>query len=303
MKKIHFSSLILALLCASACEKDINLDFTAVHQETLFIEGMLQPGEIPKIYISRSNPYFGPKVSPQEVFVRGAVAKISEGSSVDSLVQDSLFNTARCRWEPFYRGHKAAEYGKTYRFELIFEGKTYTATTIINQQTPKIDTILYTPDFSDIYGRHDGVTIELTDHPGTQDFYRFQFDRLIDTSRHHANVLDVFVNTCVAKDEQFLVKDIGRIVFSDEVADGNKLIMPIEVSYEYRKDDFGWIFIQSLDKQSAEFYKDLDDQLQAIRNPFVEPVFVRTQIPGALGVFGSMVLSDSVKFVFPQDHP
>ena len=79
--------------------------------------------------------------------------------------------------------------------------------------------------------------------------------------------------------------------------------MSIEVTYEYEKGDSGWIFIQSLDKNSAEFYKDLDDQLQAIQNPFVEPVFINTKIKDAIGVFGSAVLSDSVLFIYPQDHP
>ncbi len=79
--------------------------------------------------------------------------------------------------------------------------------------------------------------------------------------------------------------------------------MSIEVTYEYSQGDSGWIFIQALDKNSAEFYKDLDDQLQAIQNPFVEPVFINTKIPAAVGVFGSGVLSDSVLFIYPRDHP
>ena len=77
--------------------------------------------------------------------------------------------------------------------------------------------------------------------------------------------------------------------------------MSIETAYEYKKFDTGWVFIQSLDKNSAEFYKDLDDQLQAIQNPFVEPVFINTKIKNAIGVFGSAVLSDSVRFIYPVD--
>ena len=203
----------------------------------------------------------------------------------------------------FYQGKIAAEQGKTYTLNISFEGKTYTASTTINQKAVKIDKIEYTPDFVDSYGSHDGMIIDITDHAGTQDYYRFQMNRLIDTSVHHAHVLDIFINTCAGKGELFPVKDIGRIIFSDENADGKLIRMPIEVAYEYAKGDKGWVFIQSIDKNSAEFYKDLDDQLQAIQNPFVEPVFIKTKIKGAVGVFGSAVLSDSVLFVYPRKNP
>jgi len=116
--------------------------------------------------------------------------------------------------------------------------------------------------------------------------------------------MDRFINTWVSgPTEKFFVKDIGRIVFNDENVDGQKLVMPVEVTYEYKKNDVGLVMMQSLDKNSAAFYKDLDEQLQAIYNPFVEPVFVQTKIPGAIGVFGSAVLSDSVRFVYPRKNP
>jgi hypothetical protein len=298
--------ILLIIIAGSSlitCKKNITINFPLDHHSKVFIEGMLYPGEKPRIFISKSHPFFSPKVTPQEVFARDAVVKITSGATVDVLAPDSAYNKFRCRWEPFYRGNIAAEQGKTYTLEVSFEGKTYTATTTINQRAVAIESIQYTPEFFDVYGGHDGVIIKITDQPGTKDYYRFQMDRMIDSSVKHAHVLDGFINTCTSANELFPVTDIGRIVFTDENADGQKITMSIEVTYEYDKDDEGWIFIQSLDKNSAEFYKELDDQLQAIYNPFVEPVFINTKIPGAIGVFGSAVLSDSVLFVYPQDNP
>jgi len=296
--------IIIAGLSLIACKKDITIHFPPGHLSQVFIEGMLYPGENPQIFISKSHSFFSSLVSPQQVFARGAVVKITSGITVDVLVPDSSYNKFRCRWEPYYRGNIPARYGETYTLEVSFEGKTYTASTTINQSAVTIDSIKYVEEFFDLHGGHDGVIITITDHPGTSDYYRFQMNRIIDTSVHHAHVLDGFVNTCVSgPDEKFPVKDIGRIVFTDEYADGQKIVMSIEVTYEYSKGDSGWVFVQSLDKNSAEFYKDLDDQLQAIYNPFVEPVFINTKIPGAIGVFGSAVLSDSVLFIYPRDHP
>ncbi|MGQ0738011.1 MAG: DUF4249 domain-containing protein [Bacteroidota bacterium] len=304
MKSKMLLLIVTAGLSLTACKKDITINFPPGHLSQVFIEGMLYPGKLPQIYISKSNPFFSKKVLPQQVFARGAVVKITSGANVDVLVPDSSFNKFRCRWEPYYRGGIPAELGKSYTLEVVYEGKTYTGSTTISQVKPKIDSIKYTAAFFDVYGGHDGVIITITDNPGTQDFYRFQMNRIIDTSRRHAHVLDKFINTCVSGPaEKFLVKDIGRIVFNDENADGQKITMSVEVTYEYRKNDTGWVFIQSLDKNSAGFYKDLDDQLQAIQNPFVEPVFLNTKIKGAIGVFGSAVLSDSVLFVYPRNNP
>ncbi len=263
----------------------------------------MYPGQIPKIFISKSNPFFSKDVTPQEVFARGAVVKIINGAMVQSLLADSVYNKFRCRWEPFYRGSVAAEFGNTYTLEVSYAGNTYTATTTINQTPVSIESVAYTPEFFDVYGGHDGVIVTIKDNPGRQDYYRFQMNRMIDSSVNHAHVLDELVNNCVGENELFPVTDIGRIVFTDENADGQKLSLPIEVSYEYRKGDSAYVFMQALDKSSAEFYRDLDEQFQAIQNPFVEPVFINTKIPGAIGVFGSAVLSDSVLFIYPQDFP
>ncbi len=304
MHILKYISVMGFILLFCGCQKIININFPGSHNSKVFIEGMLYPGKKPQIFISKSNSFFSAKVTPQQVFARGAVVKITSGSTVDLLSPDSTYNTFRCRWEPFYRGNIVSAFGNTYSLEVTFEGKTYTASTTINQQATTIESIIYTPNFTDAYGAHDGVIITIRDNPGPNDYYRFQMNRMIDTSVHHAHVLDKFINTCVSgPDEKFPVKDIGRIVFNDENANGQKIVMSVEVTYEYSKNDEGWVFIQALDKNAAEFYKDLDDQLQAIQNPFVEPVFINTKIPGAIGVFGSAVLSDSVLFVYPRDHP
>jgi hypothetical protein len=304
MKSKIFLFILTISLVLSACKKDITINFPPGHISQVFIEGMLYPGKTPQIFISKSNPFFSSKVLPQEVFARGAVVKITSGTTVDVLTPDSTFNKFRCRWEPYYRGNIPAAFGKTYTLEVTYEGKIYTAATTINQRKTIIDSIKYSASFNDSYGNHDGVIITITDLPGKGDYYRFQMNRMVDTAAHHAHVLGTFINTCVSGPaEKFPVKDIGRIVFNDDNADGQKIVMSIEVAFEYKKNDTGWVMIQSLDKNSAEFYTDLDEQLQAIYNPFVEPVFLHTKIPGAMGVFGSAVLSDSVLFVYPRKNP
>lgn len=295
--------LIFLLLIFAYCTKDITIEAPPSKLGSqLFIESILYPGKVPKVFLSKSLPFFDPKVIPQEVFARGATVSISNGVETDLLSPDSTFDKFRCRWEPFYKGRKRSEFGQTYELNIRFEGKSYSATTTIDQSKIEIDSVRYTPEFFDVYGGHDGVIVNFKDAAGAGNYYRFQMNRMIDTSRYHAHVLDVIQSNCT-QGEKFLVTDLGRTIFNDENADGKEIEMIVEVSFEYLEGDTTYVSIQSLDKNSAEFFQDMDDQLLSILNPFVEPVFLKSKIDGALGVFGSAVMSDSVLFIYPQDNP
>ena len=263
----------------------------------------MYPDETPKIYLSSSLPFFHEKVSPQDIFAKNAIVELSGPGFTETLQADSTFDKFRCRWNPFYGGTHLIEYGKTYQLKVGYEGKTYVASTTIDQPRVNIASVRYTPDFYDVYGGHDGVILKVDDPAGIANHYRFQMDRIIDNTRKHAHVLDILINNCTADDELFAVTDLGRTIFSDGPSDGQSLQMNIEVSFEYEEGDSALIYLQSLDSRSAAFYDDLDKQLQSILNPFVEPVFLHSTIEGVLGVFGSAVKSDPVTFVYPQDNP
>ena len=294
------ASLLIGLL---GCEQVIDIKPSSDFSGTLVIEGLLVAEEYPEIYLNKAVPFFQENVTPQQVFARGAKVTILESNEAEILTADSTFDQFRCRWVPYYKGKRKAQFGKTYDLVVEFNGRTYTASTTIDQAKPTIQQITYTPEFYDIYGGHDGVNIILADPIGAGDFYRFQMNRRIDNTRAHAHILDVIQSTCTSG-EKFWVTDLGRTIYSDEGNDGQELDLLIEVSFEYLEGDSAWVSMQSLDDRSAAFYKELDDQLVSILNPFVEPVFLKSQIEGgAIGYFGSAVLSDSVLFIYPQDNP
>ncbi|MGE0773255.1 MAG: DUF4249 domain-containing protein [Cyclobacteriaceae bacterium] len=292
----------LFAIATVACQKDIEIKPKSNYQESLFIEGILFPGEVPRIYVSRAVPFFDSEVTPQQVYARGAVVTLTHAGNNYTLAPDSTFDLFRCRWVPYYRGGIAAQQGETYTLSVTYKGQIVVASTTISQPKVNIEQIEYTPEFFDVYGGHDGVTIKLRDAPGAGNYYRFQMNRKIDNERLHAHTLDGLKSDC-SNGEMYPITDLGRNIFSDENIDGQLMTMPVEVSFEYKEGDSTWIFMQSLDEKAARFYISLDRQLESILNPFVEPVFVETQLVGAIGVFGSAVRSDSVLFVYPQDNP
>ncbi|GJM27684.1 MAG: hypothetical protein DHS20C17_03190 [Cyclobacteriaceae bacterium] len=299
-----YIKLVIITVLVIGCEQVVDISPKSGYTGTVFVEGLLVVGETPRIYLMEALPFASSRVTPQRVFARGAEVIVSTEGYQETLLPDSSFNQFRCRWEPYYGGVNEILFGSTYHLEINYEGKNYGASTTTDQSKPTITSIGYNPEFYDIYGGHDGVNIMLKDPEGSGDFYRFEMNRQIDNSVAHAHILDVIQSTCTAEGEMFWVKDIGRTVFSDEGNDGQELDLLVEVSFEYSEGDSTWITMQSLNETAAAFYKELDDQLISIVNPFVEPVFLESKIDGgAVGFFGSAVKSDSVLFIYPQDNP
>ena len=302
MEKYLF--ILLAFVGIYSCTKDISFDGSTLNgKEELFIEGILYPQETAKIYVSLSVPFFNEKVLPQEIFARSARVILSTDSWSEELQKDSIFEKFRCRWIPFFGGTNPIEYGKTYDLQVDYEGETFSASTTIDQPKVNLIDVEYVENFYDVYGGHDGVIIKYQDPPGSGNYYRFQMDRMMDNTRFHAHVLDGIPNNCTQPGELFFTRDLGRVIFSDIGYDGTIAEENVEVSYEYRQGDETTVYLLSLDQKSATFFKDLDDQLQSILNPFLEPTFLHSTIEGTLGVFGSAVQSDPFPFTYPQDNP
>jgi hypothetical protein len=297
-------ALVVFSLVFISCQKDIELDGEIVLSEpVLFIECILYPGENPKVYMSNSEPFFNEKVTPQETFVRTAEVELSDETNTYLLTPDSTFDKFRCRWLPYYTTEIEISHGSTYQLSILEGGQIYSSETTINQAQVNLNDVEYTPEFFDVYGGHDGIIMKFTDAPDEENFYRFQMNRMMDKSRMHAHVLEVVQSDCTDLGEKFLTVDLGRSIFSDASNDGRDMQFNAEVSFEYLQGDTAIVYLQSLDRKSAAFFQDLDEQLQSILNPFVEPTFIHSTIEGTLGVFGSAVRSDPVLFIYPQDNP
>jgi hypothetical protein len=289
--------IIIVSFILMGCEKNIKLK-PLQYDSKLSIECVLYPGKSPQLFLSTSVPFFNPNTTPSQLFARGASVTIS-GSLTDNLVADSIFDSFKCRWIPFYKGSIASQVGQTYNLSVTYGGKTYTATTTINQPKVTISSTSYVSSFHDVYGDHEGVILNFADISGSENFYRYQMNRTIDSSVYGASNLGLVHSTCT-NGSKFRVKEFGRSIYFDKGLDGQAMQFVIEPAFKHKQDDTAYVFVQSLDKNSAEFYDNIDKQKLAQLNPFVEPVFLKTKIEGCIGVFGSAVVSDSLLFVYPE---
>jgi len=296
-KSIKFFCIIVISYFFQSCEKEIKI--TPVQYDSqLSIECILYPGKVPQLFLSSSVPFFNTNTTPSQLFVNGASVTIT-GSSIDNLVADSIFDSFRCRWVPFYRGAIPSQIGQTYKLSVTYNGKTYTALTTINQSKVTITSTSYVSSFHDLYGDHEGVILNFSDIAGVDNYYRYQMSRMIDSSVYGASNLSLIHSECT-NGSRFPVMEFGRSIYFDKGLDGQTMQFVIEPAFKHKQDDTAYVYVESLDKNSAEFYDNIDKQKLSQLNPFVEPVFLKTKIEGCIGVFGSAVVSDSILFVYPE---
>jgi len=74
----------------------------------------------------------------------------------------------------------------------------------------------------------------------------------------------------------------------------------IEPAFKHQQGDSARVVLQTLDATSGRFFDDLDRQKNAKVNPFIEPVFITSNIPDCFGTFGACNYSKPVDLIFPE---
>ncbi|GAB2798025.1 hypothetical protein GCM10027275_49420 [Rhabdobacter roseus] len=284
----------LAVTGLLACEKNISVP-PQPYVSTVSIQSLLSPGERPVLYFDRTVPYFDAKQSNVHLFIRDAQVTITAGDVVDRLIPDSSYNGFRCSYEYFYRGKLPVKSNADYRLNIQWQGQNYTATASTDLPVTPIDSVSYVSSFKDLYGDHEGIVINFKDQNRPATYYRYTMARSIDSTVHDATGLK---SPCLT-DQKVRVLEIGRTVYPSR---GNaELTIVAEPTYLHKKGDVGYIRLQTMDRHTYDFYDQLDRQKLAQFNPFVEPVFLKpTQFSNAIGVFGAIAVSDSVRFMYPE---
>ena len=156
----------------------------------------------------------------------------------------------------------------------------------------------FTPKFNDVYGEHEGIILSFDDIVNEENNYRFAMIRQVDSTVRTANSKG-YKSECNGANK-FTVIEIGRSVYPDQNKNGLPMTFVVEPNYSHKKGHSSKVYLQTMDSKSAIFFDTLDRQKLATFNPFVEPVFLKSQIAGCIGVFGSLNISEPVDFVFPE---
>lgn len=299
------TSLLFVVVAAlfSRCQQEVAVP-KLPYEPRVVIQGIVEPDSVPVVYFNRTVPYLSDIIDPGELVVRGAAIVVTSPGESDNLFLDSVFLPLDCKFSYFYRGTIPVRRNTAYTLLITAGSDIYTAQTTTSLVPVAIDEVSYTPAFKDLYGEHEGVITYFTDIAGEENFYRFEMTRLVDRNSRDVtgNNRDRLV-PCLDEGESVSFTEVGRSVYHDKEQDGKQIKLVIEPALTHTEPVTIYVRIQTIDKATYDFYDQLDNQKLSQYNPFVEPTFIRDGQFGksAVGFFGSMVRSDSVRFEMPPD--
>ncbi|MFA9392493.1 MAG: hypothetical protein ACERKD_21965 [Prolixibacteraceae bacterium] len=296
MKIVYIVSVLLLALLFS-CEKEIAIP-QQPYSSVPSIQCLITPGQVPILYLNKTQPFLDQPLANREMFIDNASVTIN-GEESDVLKPDSLFEIFYGTTSYFYKGSIPVKSNTQYTLTINYNGETFTATCTTSQPVVELDSVTYVQNFKDIYGEHEGVVFHLIDDQASENYYRYEMHRTADTATYWGE--NKFQSPILKNDETTSVSEIGRTIFSDASFSGGKFTFAIEPVFKHKEGDVTYVFLQICDKNMYSFFDELDKQMLALKNPFVEPVFLnKGQFQNAWGVFGSYAVSDSVKFIYPE---
>ncbi len=283
MNKILTITLFIITITMISCEKEITIDLPTPESK-LVIEGAIEEGQVPWVFITMNSPYFSPVDSTVlfNMIIKNAKVSVTDGITTDSLIPT---------WDPYtfpyykYVGSTIiGQTGKTYWLKVEVDGKIYTASTGIYPAVC-IDSLKFKLDRNqDSLGF---VWLYLVDPDTLGNYYRI-FTKVIGRDsiylRPYPSVSDdKFFNGQFCE----YMLERGRNPLEDNLYANNGLDSAGVSRFYFRKGETVVVKLCTIDAFHYDFWYSVEQQFMTDGNPFASPISARTNITGgALGVWG-----------------
>ncbi len=273
---------VVAGFVITGCEKSVSFKLDEVTPK-LVVEGTIENGQAPVIYLSKSLNYFS-KIDQNILansFVHNAEVYVSNGTLTHKLKEYSL---------PIGNGYSVyfytndlsspstafvGEFNKQYSLRIVSEGKEYTSVTTIPTITRRIDSLFWKPAPAGNDPGKVAVMIRAYDPPGFGDYVRY-------FTKRNSEPLYPGLNS----------------VYDDQVIDGSVYEVQVERGVDrnqtppqgfafFDKGDTVMLKVSNIDKVTYDFWRTMEYTYLSVGNPFSSPTKVLGNINGGgLGYFG-----------------
>ena len=291
-QKIAFLSLLIMGLIS--CSKEVKIDIPGF-DEQIVIDGSIETGTPAIIFLSNSKDIYAPTDinSYLSGFISGATVIVSDGTITDTLMEictDNLpagFESIAAAFfglpiEQLVNLHLCAyvstgivgEVGKTYTLKVLYNNKTYTSSTKIENPTA-LDNLFWR-DQVNLPG-YGFSWAKITDSPVMGDAYRWEVKNLGDL--FYSKPFQPFTDDRFYNGKTFEFSVENPMSFKDQT---------IENQYKgyYKLGDTIVVKFSKLGKKEYQFFEKKYNQIYSGGNPFATPTNIPTNIEGgALGIW------------------
>jgi hypothetical protein len=292
IQKIAFLSLLVMGL--SSCSKEVKIDIPGFEQQVV-IDGSIETGTPAIIFLSNTRDIYAPTDinSYLSGFISGATVTVSNGSITDTLTEictdnlpagfesiaeeffglpiDQLVNLHLCA---YVSTGLVGEVGKTYTLKVIYNDKTYTSSTKIENPTA-LDNFFW-KEQTNLPG-YGFSWAKITDSPVMGDAYRWEVKNLGDL--FYSKPFQPFTDDRFYNGLTFEFSVENPMSFRDST---------IEDQYRgyYKLGDTIVVKFSKLGKKEFQFFEKKYNQIYSGGNPFATPTNIPTNIEGgALGIW------------------
>lgn len=261
----------LFLLVLVSCKKDIDVKIPDYVQK-LVVEGRIEAGAAPSVYLSYTAPYFGNVTTNlEDLAVKNALVTVSDGSTTDTLK------------DPFgkgyfyFGGNMIGVAGKTYLLNIQVNGKAYTASTTIWPQV-KLDSLWFKVLRDDSLGF---VYARLTEPGNSNNNYRWFAKRIGKDNDFIAPLGSAFDDKFISGKTFDFAYDRGVLQNSIATDDLNN-----EKGF-FKLNDQVIVKFCTIGYDEFRFFRSYDANIISNGNPFAAPYNLESNIKGdnVLGVW------------------
>ena len=263
------------LFVLSACTKEVKMDYPSAEKQ-LVVEGYIESGRYPVVYLTKSSPYFEKIDSSNVVKLIASVAKVSISDGKETEVLTLRY--AKNIFPPYYyegtdiRG----EIGKTYTITVELEGKTYTSTTTLLEPVSlqKISFVKTTNNKLQNF-----LSLNFLDPKGVKNCYRVYTKRI----GKDPNYVPCYLST-------FNDYGFDGQEFNFEVIRSYSSVVQTDNGRYFVKGDSVMVKFCTIDEQQHNYWKSVETQIAISANPFglssSDPLTLING--GALGVWAGL---------------
>jgi hypothetical protein len=278
LRYVFFLTLIFCLL---SCEKEINIQPNDV-SELLAVDASIESGQVPRVILTRSLPYFE-TLSIADLtnsFIHDAKVMISDGTTTQQLREytikiGTVFISYYSTDSSLGNSQLVGKLKTGYTLKIDAEGKSYQSSTSIPDTARRMDSVWWKPA------------------PNNSDTTKVvAFARVIDP-KGFGN----YIRYYTSKNDSAFLPGLNS-VFDDLVIDGTTYTTQVDAGVDRNQsidiEEYGFfnrgdtidLKLSNIDKATFDFWRTWEQNQSNIGNPFSVPVKVLGNVPGALGYFG-----------------